>query len=86
VGIIAWIVLGFAAGSIANLVTGRRSNLGCLTKIPVGVIGAFVGGALARAAGGQGITGFSLRSVLVAALGATVFLFVLGAIEGRRSS
>ena len=83
-GLVAWIVLGFLAGTLANMATGRRSNLGCVTKIAVGIIGAFVGGALARAAGDNGITGFSLRSVLVAALGAAIFLFVLNAIEGRQ--
>ena len=84
-GILAWIVLGFVAGTLANVITGRRSDLGCITKIAVGIIGAFVGGALARAAGGDGLTGFSLRSLLLAAVGASVFLFVLGALEGRRA-
>lgn len=85
-GLLAWIALGFIAGTVANWATGRRSNIGCVTKIVVGVVGAFVGGALTRAAGSRGLTGFSLRSVLVAALGATVFLLVLGAIEGRRQT
>lgn len=42
-----------------------------------------MGGALARAAGYSGITRFGLRSVLLAALGATVLLLALGAIGGR---
>ena len=40
-------------------------------------------GAVARAAGYTGIEEFGLRSVLVAALGATLLLLVLGALEGR---
>src|SRR5439155_20279920 len=82
--VVSWVVLGFLAGTIANVLTDRRSGLGCLTRIAVGVIGAFVGGALVRAAGGRAVTGFGLRSVRVAARGATAFLFVLSAIEVRR--
>jgi len=84
-GVLSWIVLGFLAGTLANILTGRRSGLGCLTKVAVGMIGAFVGGALVRAGGGRAVTRFDVRSVLVAALGATAFLLVLSAIEGRRS-
>jgi uncharacterized membrane protein YeaQ/YmgE (transglycosylase-associated protein family) len=84
-GLLAWIVVGLLAGWIAGMVTGRR-NQGCITKIVVGVIGAQIGGALDNAAGGDGIGEFGLRSVLVAAVGATIFLFVLEAIEGRRGN
>ena len=81
-GLLAWIVVGLLAGWLAGMVTGRRDQ-GCITKIVVGVIGALIGGALDNAAGGEGIGEFGLRSVLVAAVGATIFLFVLQAIEGR---
>jgi uncharacterized membrane protein YeaQ/YmgE (transglycosylase-associated protein family) len=85
-GLIAWIVVGGLAGWIAGMVTGRKSQ-GCITKIVVGVIGALIGGALAQAAGSdEGIGDFGLRSVLIAAVGASVFLFVLGAIEGRQGN
>lgn len=80
-GLIAWIITGLLAAWIAGLVTGRPSE-GCLTKIAVGVLGAFIGGALANAAGEDGIGHFGVRSVLLAALGATLLQLVLGAIEG----
>ena len=84
-GLISWAIVGLLAAWIAGMVTGQRGR-GCITNIAVGVIGAFIGGALARAAGYEGIRHFGIRSVLLAALGATVFLAVLGAIEGRRRS
>ena len=83
VGLLSWIVVGLLAAWIAGMVTGQRAE-GCVTKIAVGVIGALIGGALARAAGYEGIDEFGLRSVLIAALGSTVLLFTLGALEGRR--
>lgn len=81
-GILTWIVVGFVAALIAGMVTGRPAE-GCLAKIAVGVLGALIGAGLARAAGLQGLDGFGLRSVLIAALGSSALLFVLGAIEGR---
>lgn len=81
-GLLSWIILGLIAGWIATALTDRRGS-GCISRIVVGVVGALVGGALARAAGYEGINKFGLRSILLAALGATVFLLVLGALEGR---
>lgn len=80
--ILAWVAVGLLAGWIAGMVTGR--DQGCLTKIVVGVIGALIGGALANAAGLGEINEFSFRTVLIAAVGATLFLLVLDAIDRKR--
>ena len=46
-GIIAWIVLGLAAGLLANmLIPGRRSQ-GLILTCVIGVVGALLGGWLA---------------------------------------
>jgi uncharacterized membrane protein YeaQ/YmgE (transglycosylase-associated protein family) len=84
-GILAWAVLGLIAAAIAGRLTGRRGG-GCITNIVVGVIGAFIGGALDTWNGGPGVNEFSLRSVLVASIGATIFLAILNALDsGGRS-
>ncbi|HVV38576.1 MAG TPA: GlsB/YeaQ/YmgE family stress response membrane protein [Acidimicrobiales bacterium] len=82
-GIIGWAVVGFVAAVIAGWLTGRRGG-GCITHIVVGVIGGLIGGALDRWNGGPGINHFGLRSILVAAIGATIFLAVLNAIGSGR--
>jgi uncharacterized membrane protein YeaQ/YmgE (transglycosylase-associated protein family) len=83
VGLLSWIVVGFVAGAVAGRVTHQR--LGCLTKIAVGVIGALIGGALARAAGLGGIGHFGIRSLLLAAVGASALELALAAVaRGRR--
>lgn len=82
--LVAWIIVGLLASWIAGLVTGRQTE-GCITKIAVGVLGAFIGGALAQSAGKEGIGDLSLRSILLAALGATLLQLVLAAVEGRRN-
>lgn len=81
-GLLSWIIVGFLAGAIAGRVTQTR--LGCLPKIVVGVAGALIGGALARAAGLGGLGSFGLRSLLLATVGAVLLEFVLGAIERAR--
>lgn len=77
-GIIAWIVLGGIAGWIASMIAGNNQNQGLIGNIVVGIIGAFIGGFLISLLGGTGITGFDLWSILVAIMGATLLLFIMG--------
>lgn len=81
--LLAWIVVGLLAGFLARWIV-RDDKTGCLYTIAVGVLGAFIGGALMHAAGKRGINDFDLRSILVAALGAVLLLLVLQAIGGKR--
>ena len=71
---VSWIVVGFLAGALAKLVTGQ-DRPGCLGTIVVGILGGVLGGAIFKAAGDEGINSFSLRSILVAFIGAVVLLF-----------
>lgn len=81
--IIAWVIVGLVAGLVARWVV-RDDRQGCLYTLVVGVLGALIGGALMQAAGERGIDEFDFRTMLVAALGATLLLLVLQAIGGRR--
>ena len=83
--LIAWIIVGLVAGLLARWIVGD-DKAGCLYTIAVGVLGAFIGGALMNAAGKRGINDFDLRSILVAALGSVLLLLVLQAIGGRKRS
>lgn len=80
--IVAWIVVGLVAGLLARWIV-HDDRSGCIYTIAVGVLGALIGGALMNASGHGGINDFSLRSLLVAALGAVLLLLVLQAISGR---
>ena len=81
--LIAWIIVGLVAGLLARWIVGDDKT-GCIYTIVVGVLGAFIGGALMNAAGKRGINEFDLRSILVAALGSVLLLLVLQAIGGRK--
>jgi uncharacterized membrane protein YeaQ/YmgE (transglycosylase-associated protein family) len=84
VSIVSWIVVGLIAGLLGRWIV-RDDRTGCLYTITVGVLGALIGGALVHWSGHEKINDFSLRSILVAALGAVLLLLVLQAIGGRRS-
>lgn len=84
VGIIGWIVVGLLAGGIARWVV-KDDRSGCIYTMVVGVLGALIGGALMNAFDSRGVDEFSIRSILVAALGAILLLLVLQALAGRDS-
>jgi uncharacterized membrane protein YeaQ/YmgE (transglycosylase-associated protein family) len=81
-GILSWIVIGLLAGLAARFVT--KSSMGIIVTIIVGIVGAIAGGWVMTAlTHGPGLTGFSLRSFLVAFAGAVVLLFLYGLVQGR---
>jgi uncharacterized membrane protein YeaQ/YmgE (transglycosylase-associated protein family) len=84
VDLLGWIFIGFLAGSISGWFVGTRSVQGCFPTIIVGILGAVIGGYLARALGYDGVPGF-FTALLFAILGAAIVRLVLRALEeGRR--
>ena len=81
--LLAWIVLGLIAGFIASKLV-NKSGEGMLMDIILGVVGAVVGGWLFHTFGMPGVTGLNLYSLLVAVVGAAVFLIVYHALARRR--
>ncbi len=83
-GLLAWILFGALAGWVASILMGRNRRMGCLANVIAGVIGAVLGGLLMNLLGAYGVTGFNLRSLGVAVLGALVFLAISGWWTKRR--
>jgi len=81
---IAWIVLGLIAGFIASKIV-NKSGEGVLLDIILGVVGAVIGGYLFQTFGMPGVTGVNIYSILVAVVGAIVFLVLYHALFRRRS-
>ena len=73
-GIIAWLIFGALAGWIASMIIGNNHEQGALGNIIVGILGALIGGFVARVLGVDGITGFNVVSLLVAIIGAVGLL------------
>ena len=81
-GFFGWIFVGLIAGIIAKMVMGDR--FGWIVTILLGILGAFVGDWVFSLFGGPAVTGFNLMSIVVAAVGAIVVLFIYGLVARRR--
>lgn len=78
--LVSWLILGALAGWLASSVV-RGRGYGCLGNTIVGLIGAVIGGYLASLLNISGIFHF-WGSLLIAFLGACVFVFVLQLLKG----
>lgn len=78
--LIYWIIIGFVAGALSGAVVGGRTARGCLPNVVVGVLGAIVGGWLARELQFDQARGF-LAALVVAVVGAIVVRVVLEAVS-----
>jgi len=73
--IIAWIILGLVAGFVASKLVNRTGE-GIILDVLLGIGGAVVGGWLFHILGMSGVRGLNVYSMLVATVGAVVFLVV----------
>jgi uncharacterized membrane protein YeaQ/YmgE (transglycosylase-associated protein family) len=82
-GIGSWAVIGLVAGAISKYVLPGKEAGGCITTILIGIGGALLGGLLATYMGYGGISGFDVRSLVVATLGSILLLIVLRLLKGK---
>lgn len=85
--ILAWLIVGGAAGWLASLVV-RGTGMGVVRDIIFGIVGAFLGGSLLSLLlpSAFGFSSFNLGSLIVAFIGAVVLLVILNAFTGGRSA
>ena len=83
--VITWILLGLAAGVIGSKTMSNAGGSIVLESV-LGIIGALVGGFVFQFVGFHGVTGFDVRSLFVAALGAVIVLSGYHALVPRRST
>jgi uncharacterized membrane protein YeaQ/YmgE (transglycosylase-associated protein family) len=84
-GIIAWIILGAIAGIIAEKLTGSRTGL--ILATVVGIIGALLGGFLAKALFNVDSLDefFDISTWITAIIGAVVLLLIVRLVTDRRA-
>lgn len=78
--IISWIVLGLIAGFIGSKLV-NKSGEGLILDIALGIVGAVIGGWVFSIFGLSGVTGLNVYSLIVAVVGAVVFLVAYHAIR-----
>jgi uncharacterized membrane protein YeaQ/YmgE (transglycosylase-associated protein family) len=86
-GIIAWIILGFAAGMVAKQLVPGKDSQGLVLTTLIGVGGALLGGFVATELFHiDGIQGFfNLATWVTAIAGAAVLLLAYHLVTGQRS-
>ncbi len=87
-GIIGWILLGLLAGVIAKAILPGDDPGGIIVTAIIGIVGAFLGGLIARALGlGDPIDEFfDLSTWLAAIIGAIILLVIYRVVVGRRAA
>ncbi len=83
-GWVGWIVLGGIAGWLASILMKRNDQMGCISNIVAGIVGAVVGGWVFSLFGATGVTGLNLPSLLVAVVGAVIVLAIYNLLFGRK--
>jgi len=73
-GILLWVVFGLIAGVLAKWIMPGRDPGGITVTIALGIVGAVIGGMIGTAVGFGGVSGFNIRSLLVAIGGALLLL------------
>jgi uncharacterized membrane protein YeaQ/YmgE (transglycosylase-associated protein family) len=79
----AWIVIGLVVGYIGSQIL-NKTDRHMVRYVLLSIVGAIMGGFLSNLLGKPGIRGLDLYSLLVALVGAIVFLIVYHALFRRR--
>jgi uncharacterized membrane protein YeaQ/YmgE (transglycosylase-associated protein family) len=80
-GFITWIILGLIVGVIAKFIMPGKDPGGFIITILLGIAGAFVGGFIATRIGFGSVTGFDIRSLIIAVIGAFILLAIYRVIK-----
>ena len=80
-GILSWIILGLVVGVIAKFLMPGKDPGGFIITILLGIAGAIGGGFISSALGFGQVTGFNLRSLIIAVGGAVLLLIIYRAVK-----
>jgi len=83
-GIVSWIILGLIVGIIAKFFMPGKDPGGIFITIILGIEGAFVGGFIGSALGLGSVSGFDIRSLLIAVGGSILLLIIYRAIKKEK--
>jgi uncharacterized membrane protein YeaQ/YmgE (transglycosylase-associated protein family) len=84
-GILLWALFGLIAGAIAKFLMPGKVPGGIIVTIALGIVGAVVGGFIGAQLGFGDISGFDVRSMLLAVGGGVLVLFIYGLVTKGRA-
>ena len=73
--------MGLVAGLLAKWIMPGDQKAGLLLTMGLGIVGGLLGGWAMSLITGEGVSGFDIRTILVATLGAIVVLIVYGLVR-----
>ena len=74
--ILTWTALGLVVGAMAKFIMPGKDPGGLIVTVLIGIAGAMLGGAIATQLGYDAVTGFDVRSIMVATGGAILLLIL----------
>ncbi len=74
-GILSWIAFGLIVGVLAKFLLPGKDPGGIIVTILLGIGGAVIGGVIGTQLGFGKVTGFDLRSLVLAVSGAVLLLY-----------
>jgi uncharacterized membrane protein YeaQ/YmgE (transglycosylase-associated protein family) len=84
--IIWFILVGLIAGLLARAIVPGKDAMGILPTVILGIIGSFVGGALAALFTDRKVLDFNTSGILLSIVGAIVALLIYNRIAASRGS
>lgn len=75
-GILSWILLGLIVGALAKWIMPGKDSGGIFMTMLLGIVGAFVGGAISSVLGLGSFSGWDVKSLLFAVVGSIVVMVV----------
>jgi len=76
IAILTWIVLGLIVGLLARFIMPGRQRGGLIITVLLGIGGALLGGYLGSVLGIGTVSGFDIKSILIATGGAILILLL----------
>ena len=84
-GLFAWVGFGLIAGYLARFFMPGQAPGGIVATIVLGIIGALVGGYIGTRLGFGDLSGFDIRSMVMAVIGGVAVLFIFSLVSRGRS-
>jgi uncharacterized membrane protein YeaQ/YmgE (transglycosylase-associated protein family) len=84
--ILYWVILGLIAGALAKFLMPGRDPGGIIITMVLGIVGAVIGGFLSTLIGFGNISGFDIRSVVIAVIGSIILLVIYRTVRGQAYS
>ena len=75
-GILSWILMGFIVGLLAKFIMPGKDPGGIIITVLLGIGGGLLGGLIGSYLGIGNVTGFDVRSILIATGGAILILIL----------